>query len=132
MSEKQIVQINGVDAFTCGYVTAMLWAETGEDDAPLDEHFDGKPGEYGAETWQRILDDCAKFQADYADWIGAGRTDDDRDVDACAGIDFWLTRNRHGAGFWDGDWNKGEELTAAAKRFGQCDLYVGDDGKLHF
>ena len=25
-------------------------------------------------------------------------------VDEYAGHDFWLTRNGHGAGFWDGDW----------------------------
>lgn len=24
-----------------------------------------------------------------------------------AGNDFWMTRNGHGAGFWDGDWNGG-------------------------
>ncbi|MHB8107996.1 MAG: hypothetical protein ACYDH4_11310 [Candidatus Cryosericum sp.] len=47
----------------------------------------------------------------------------DRD-DGRAGHDFWLTRNGHGAGFWDGDYERGDELTAASKPFGEEDLYV--------
>lgn len=47
--------------------------------------------------------------------------------------DFWLTRNGHGAGFWDGDWGDelGGELTKLAESFGGVDLYVGDDGKVY-
>lgn len=33
--------------------------------------------------------------------------------------DFYLTRNGHGAGFWDGDYEKGDELTKIAKSFGE-------------
>ena len=47
------------------------------------------------------------------------------------GHDFWLTRNGHGAGFWDGDYVNGEALTQLAKSFGTCDMYVGDDGKVY-
>lgn len=52
------------------------------------------------------------------------------------GHDFWLTRNGHGAGYWD-RWGTGRgeslgrELTGAAKVYGECHLYVGDDGKVH-
>lgn len=50
-----------------------------------------------------------------------------------AGVDFYLTRNGHGAGFWDGDWPEpfGTQLTTLAKGFGEFDLYVGDDGKVY-
>lgn len=45
-----------------------------------------------------------------------------------AGHDFWLTRNGHGAGFWDrGLGELGERLTVASKTFGSVDLYLGDD-----
>jgi hypothetical protein len=48
------------------------------------------------------------------------------------GHDFWLTRNGHGAGFWDrGLGEVGDELTAMAKPYGGCDLYAGDDGRLY-
>lgn len=52
-----------------------------------------------------------------------------------AGYDFWLTRNRHGAGFWDreelwGDLSK--PLTKLSQAFNGSDFYVGDDLKIHY
>ena len=47
------------------------------------------------------------------------------------GHDFWLTRNGHGAGFWDRSdclpEDAGERLTDAAEKYGEVDLTV-DDG----
>ncbi len=49
-----------------------------------------------------------------------------------AGNDFWLTRNGHGAGFWDReqltDESLGDQLSAIAHNYGECDVYAGDDG----
>jgi hypothetical protein len=49
-----------------------------------------------------------------------------------AGHDFWLTRNHHGAGFWDRDEldadDRGKKLTDIAHAFGEKDLVLGDDG----
>jgi hypothetical protein len=37
------------------------------------------------------------------------------------GHDFWLTRNRHGAGFWDrGLGERGQYLTDASHPYGEC------------
>ena len=48
------------------------------------------------------------------------------------GHDFWLTRNGHGAGFWDRGLGKiGQELTENCKPYGSCDLYVSDDGHVN-
>jgi hypothetical protein len=47
--------------------------------------------------------------------------------------DYILTRNRHGAGFWDGDWASevSQILTDAAQdQFETC-VYVGEDGKIY-
>ena len=41
--------------------------------------------------------------------------------------DFWYTRNGHGAGFWDGDYENGEVLTDIADSFGEVSTYEGDD-----
>lgn len=51
-----------------------------------------------------------------------------------AGHDLYLTRNGHGAGFWDGDYFEplGEALTEAAHALGESDLYQGDDGLFYF
>lgn len=45
-----------------------------------------------------------------------------------AGHDFWLTSNRHGAGFWDGDWEKeiGKELTEESHKYSEHTFYVND------
>ncbi len=122
------------DEFTAAYITTMLWAETDGDGESLDENFDGCPGEFGEGVMARIEADCAKFQADNetdlaCDGVVCGP---DFGPDGRAGHDFWLTRNGHGAGFWDGDWPElqGARLTAAAKAFGHVDIYIGDDGRL--
>ena len=50
------------------------------------------------------------------------------------GHDFWLTRNGHGAGFWDGDYGDyGDAITQVVKdNFFGCDLCVNDDGQVEF
>jgi len=49
-----------------------------------------------------------------------------------AGIDFWLTRNGHGVGFWDrGLGELGDTLSAACESFGEVWAYLGDDSRVH-
>ena len=109
--------------FVGAYKEAALWASLDDDDIPLD---DVKYADY---TWsedakKRIDDDCMTFfnMAYPIIYVNV----------SLAGHDFWLTRNGHGAGFWDGEWaypslyldieNCGDFLTAAAKKYGE--LYV--------
>ena len=48
------------------------------------------------------------------------------------GHDLWLTRNYHGAGFWDrGLGEIGDKLTELAHSYGGVTLYIGDDGKIY-
>ena len=46
------------------------------------------------------------------------------------GYDLWFTRNRHGAGFWDGDWPEPQAsvLTDAAHNVGEIEIYTNDRG----
>lgn len=51
------------------------------------------------------------------------------------GHDLWLTRNGHGAGFWDRDFGTKEsrdKLTEVSKTMGERDIYLGDDGLIYF
>jgi len=49
-----------------------------------------------------------------------------------AGHDFWLTRNRHGSGFWDEDiGDVGCKLSETASSYGECNLYIGDDKRIY-
>jgi hypothetical protein len=78
--------------------------------------------------------DCDRFQRAYGNVIDAAETPDSSETkkQERAGADFWFTRNRHGAGFWDGDWSdpQAKTLTDAAHRFGEFDLLEGDDGEI--
>lgn len=142
------IEPEGLDDFLDAYVRASLWSSTDNSDETggetLDRHHG--PEDISGETLDRMRADCIKFLNDpnggrlicvagrleaEGQWSlphGAGCS-----VVAYAGHDFWLTRNGHGSGFWDGDWPKGiaEGLHALAKRFGPFDLFLGDDGRIH-
>jgi hypothetical protein len=121
-----------MDDFTRAYIESALWATTGDDGRPLDDRHG--PHDIDAATLERIAADCAAFQSAHVDDIDAGPCRAGRSSgDAAAGHDFFLTRNGHGAGFWDGDWPDGaaERLTAAARAAGTWEPYVGDDGRIY-
>src|SRR3954471_13683112 len=120
--DSVIVDAVRLDDFTCGYVTAMLWSSTDDDETPIDDSFTWE--DIGTDAMADIIAECGQFQRENAGDIADDPTQ--------AGIDFWLTRNHHGAGFWDGDWpDAGDRLTTASHRYRERDLYVGDDGKLY-
>lgn len=114
-------------SFLAGYIKAALFAECGDNGAPLDHRYDIT--DFSSEAMATMRADCAAFikTAAYRLYAGGEHTAER------AGIDFWLTRNGHGAGFWDGDWgdDAGRALTDASKTFGECSVYEGDDGLLY-
>lgn len=133
-----------LDDFTTGYIDAMLWAETDNSDEsggePLDENYDAC--DIAEESLQEIIEDCKKFQEENAEdllevdcWFGGPDSYGNTyySSDECAGHDFWLTRNGHGTGFWDRNYDEEvrDRLTSSSKKFGECWVYVGDDGKLY-
>jgi hypothetical protein len=125
-----------MDSFTQAYVDCALWSssqydENGENEIRLDEH----DGEISPQTLNKMETDCEDFQEANAEllsrWYELGGTEER------AGHDFWLTRNGHGAGFWDryyGDQEGtkiGKQLSDAAKVYGSIDLYIGDDNFIY-
>jgi hypothetical protein len=97
----------------------------GDNPRPLDDN-------YGIEDI--APETLAAMAADVADFMAANASDlDASGLDASQiGHNFWLTRNGHGTGFWDrGLRDVGERLTDACRPYGECDLYVGDDGKVY-
>src|SRR5690606_12135580 len=95
------------------------------------------PGECGfldlaPEALQSIITDCQDFQQSNADDLDLAYGLPDYGGPTQAGHDFWLTRNGHGAGFWDrGIGEVGDRLANASKVYGGVDLYFGDDGKVY-
>jgi hypothetical protein len=119
-----------MDEFTRQYIETALWSSTDNSDDSGDQPLDANYGigDIDPKTLERMIEDCADFQKDFGELIDEGGGDYGQ-----AGHDFWLTRNGHGAGFWDGDWPEpqAEQLTEASKDFGEYNLYVGDDGAIY-
>jgi hypothetical protein len=138
MKTKTETMLASLDAFTRAYLITALWSSTGDDGEPLDR--DHGLEDLAPEAVESAKRDCARFQTENAETLAAAiesgevKCGPDFDETGRAGHDFWLTRNGHGAGFWEGDWpeDAGEKLTAASKHFGEVDAYKGDDGAIYF
>jgi hypothetical protein len=124
-----------LDSFTLAYIECALFSSLTDDDTPMDQDYSRH--DIADETLAKIVADCERFQTENDELITEENAlrygPDCNSASARAGHDFWLTRNGHGAGFWDGDWEEsaGKKLTEAAHAFGECNLYVGDDGKVY-
>lgn len=113
------------DQITKHYAIAALWSSTDDQGEPLDSNH--SLDDISAETWGRMSEDVLQFIKASAELLGHSGQSDEQ-----IGHDFWLTRNGHGAGFWDrGLGDIGDKLTDACKAFGEVWLYVGDDGQIH-
>jgi hypothetical protein len=105
--------------FVPAYVDALLWQSS---EMPSDVSF----SDISVETTHEIENECRDFvTSNLFDLVA-------RDDHSTSGLDFCLTRNGHGAGFWDrGLGELGDRLTANSRPYDEQDLYVGDDGWLY-
>ncbi|NEP51371.1 MAG: hypothetical protein F6K65_22260 [Moorea sp. SIO3C2] len=123
------------DSSFLSYIETALGSSTDDEDEPLDEC-------YGIDDFNAIA--LTLLYIDYLDFeekaIAILDTLDDHERRSLPedhlGHDFWLTRNGHGAGFWDGDWDNefiemGDRLTNLSKQYPAVDIYEGDDGLLY-
>jgi hypothetical protein len=107
-----------MDKFTQQYIESALWTSIDDDGEAMDASYN--LSDLAPETLKAMEADCVAFQKQAGEML-----DENPEMSA---HDFWLTRNGHGAGFWDGDWPiNGERLTELSKEFGEVDLYVGDN-----
>ena len=116
------------EAFFQAYVECALWSSTDNADdsggEPLDANY--SEDDIAGETLAEMRKDCDDFVDSNADALAESGLSEERQ-----GHDFWLTRNGHGAGFWDeGIGELGDDLSAACKPYGSVDLMVCDDGKI--
>lgn len=121
-------ETDDLETFLSSYVECALWSSVYFEDedssgVPFDDEYEEDDIAESA-LWE-MMGDCVDF-------INAN-ADDLSELDpGQAGHDFWLTRNHHGAGYWDrGLGEVGDRLTKAAQGYGESDLYVGYDGKVY-
>lgn len=124
-------------AFCDGFRECVLWQaldwngmEEGEDNPePMDDTY--SDDDWTADAVRAMRDECLDFiEANLRDLQEAATQ---RGVSwDYLGHDFCLTRNGHGAGFWDkGLGALGDRLTEAARLHGTTTEY-GDGGELHY
>jgi hypothetical protein len=112
--------------FADGYISALVWSSSYGEHETLD---DFRLSEEAKATLEEQAD---KFYADNADLLM--RAEEEGRSEEYLGHDFALTRNGHGAGFWDGriqDKELAKALTDAAHKAGEVDLYLGDDDLIY-
>lgn len=125
---RTLCKDNALRAMVERYLECALWSSNDESDDrggnPLDDTY--YISDISDETWLEAIEDCDSFlesQAGDLEESGLGYEQ--------IGHDFWLTRNGHGAGFWDrGLGDVGDRLSKACEPYGSVDLYVGEDGQV--
>jgi len=132
---KKVKRVKADEGYTAqileGYLVAMLWASTDNSNEqggdPLDKNYD--QSDIDEKSIAESKKDIEKFLK-LAEEKGVELTKYDTET---IGHDLWLTRNSHGSGFWDGDYEDedGDILTDIARTLGNRDPYVGDDGKVY-
>ena len=113
------------DKLVFGYLEAVLFTE----ETFLKDDLGRTPDimDFSEKAVKRARAICEDFLGQFSHLIDPGNgTQDGRDI--------WFTRNRHGTGFWDRDYEKGigEALTIWAHSWGESYAYVCDVGKIHF
>lgn len=102
------------DEFLRGYLEAAEWCGLMEEQREAFE-LSVYPS-WDAESYAAASTDCKAFCEECA-------ADLEGMDPASAGQDFYLTRNRHGVGFWDRGLGKaGERLTRAAHAYGEANV----------
>lgn len=123
-----------LEAFTLAYIGAALWSsrcEEGGDCEFLDAKYDVE--DFDAESLASMKNTCRGFFERFKHYIAPEYIiDQSYWPETHAGIDFWLTRNHHGTGFWDNRWKEpaATEMTNTAEAYGECYLYV-ENGKIY-
>ena len=109
-----------IDNFVKKYLEAALWSTMDDYGKPLDKNYSIE--HFSKELIQQAVVDCNKFR----ELSKYNITDN-------MAHDFWFTRNHHGSGFWDGDYEEemGNYLTELSHSFGEMCFYVSN-GKIYY
>ncbi len=110
------------------YFETMLWSSTDRMDKPLDKEF--SISDISDKLKEKSKKDLIAF-AEYCEKNCKKELEEylSEEDYGTFGHDFWLSRNGHGAGFFDRGTGY-KDLQKAAKTFGEVDVYDTDDGEV--
>jgi hypothetical protein len=122
-----------------GYLEAALFAESDDNGEPLDSDYSLE--DFSEEAQQAAQADCEKFvealkrrtcDSILNEFPNLYEAAVDLNGKRQLGIDLWLTRNHHGSGFWDGDYEGfGDHIThVVAGAFPELCVIVDGNGRL--
>lgn len=98
------------------YLECALWTEEKDNKTISD---------VGASTVTQAKKDIADFMSEaeplLTDWS-----------EEQIGHDFWLTRNRHGAGFWDREFPNAEKVSEIAGKFKELNVWENELNIIYF
>lgn len=116
------------DRFFNAFLASLLWSET-DGEVALYAKFTRE--DIHPNTLAGLRQQCEQFIATNLDDLALATQAVDYDWES-AGHDFALSRNGHGAGYFDrGLAEVGERLQEAAQAAGSAEAYPGDDGKVY-
>jgi hypothetical protein len=115
--------------FFRGYLEAMCFTSLPEDEVGSGEFrlwITDWSQKFSEEILIETMATCSSFLVKAHDFIPVERMEE-------AGRDLWYTRQGHGVGYWESEWENchGAELTRLAEKLGETGMYVGDDGLLY-
>lgn len=130
---EAIVRKYDIDVILNSYISCMLWTE--EEPLFLDENGEySNPDDIVVSEDMISEDDKYEMKKEIKWFIELAGDTINYVTDDMLGYDLWLTRNGHGAGFFDRDLPKHvlDTFEELCDILGTVDLYLGDDGNLHY
>lgn len=113
-----------IDNIVDSYLETAFWTDQEQIEEKGD---DVSSADFSEETKEKAKEDIISFMKKTEQYL--------KDIpDNLIGHNFWLTRNHHGAGFWDMkelDDEIGEIVSNICHEFPEKYVFLGDDGKLY-
>jgi hypothetical protein len=120
-----LIESMNIETVLNSYIETALWSSLDSKEQPLDDNYG--PEDLSAEAKESMRNDVKDFLDGNKDLLEESGLSDEQ-----IGHNFWLSRNGHGAGFFDlGQESFWRDLQSAAEVYGSSDLYEGDDGNLY-
>ena len=122
-----------------GYLECALWSthahlEEGEENPQTWDAHNYAVSDISEKGMKQATEDCAAFLEEALPLL---THEEKRDTpryswEEYLGHNFWLTREGHGVGFWDGRYENGDALTKLCKPWGNASdsMMLNDDGEI--